>query len=49
LVTRRGIEAAVIVPMAEWRRLEQRAVPTLKELLLADEARFEVIVPPRRR
>jgi antitoxin Phd len=49
VVTRRGIEAAVIVPIAEWRRLQQGAPPTLKELLLADEARFDAIVPPRRR
>jgi prevent-host-death family protein len=49
VVTRRGVEAAVVVPIAEWRRLQQGAAPTLKELLLADEARFEPIVPPRRR
>jgi antitoxin Phd len=49
VVTRRGVEAAVIVPMAEWRRLQQGALPTLKELLLADESRFEAVVPPRRR
>jgi antitoxin Phd len=48
VVTRRGVEAAVVVPIAEWRRLQQGAGPTLKELLLADEARFEPI-PPRRR
>ena len=49
VVTRRGVEAAVIVPIAEWRRLQQGALPTLKELLLADVPRFEAIVPPRRR
>ena len=39
IVTRRGVEAAVLVPIDEWRRLEQRARPDLKELLLAPEAR----------
>jgi prevent-host-death family protein len=49
VVTRRGVEAAVVVPIAEWRRLQQGAAPTLKELLLTDETRFEPIVPPHRR
>ena len=48
IVTRRGIETAVLVPIAEWRRLQQSAAPTLKELLLSNEARFDSIVPPRR-
>jgi antitoxin Phd len=39
VVTRRGAEAAVLVPAADWRRLQRAAKPTLKELLLADEAR----------
>lgn len=34
VVTRRGVEAAVFVPIDEWRRLKQAARPTLKELLL---------------
>ena len=49
LVTRRGAEAAVLVPAAEWRRLEQQRPPTLKDILLADEPRFELPVPPRGR
>ena len=40
IVTRRGIEAAVLVPIAEWRRLQVNARRSLKELLLAPEARF---------
>lgn len=47
LVTRRGAEAAVLVPAAEWRRLQAAARPTLKELLLSDAARTESLVPPR--
>ncbi len=49
LVTRRGAEAAVLVPVAEWTRLSRGARPTLKELLLGDFARAELAVPPRGR
>jgi len=48
IVTRRGVEAAVLIPIEEWRRL-QSARPTLKELLLAETPRAEIPVPPRRR
>ena len=47
LVTRRGVEAAVLVPIEEWRRLGSAARPTLKELLLAEAPRAELPVPPR--
>jgi prevent-host-death family protein len=49
LVTRRGSEAVVVVPAEVWKRLEAGARPTLKELLLAPEARVEGLVAPRRR
>jgi antitoxin Phd len=49
IVTRRGVEMAVLVPFDEWRRLQSSARPTLKELLLADSPRAEIPVPPRRR
>jgi prevent-host-death family protein len=48
IVTRRGIEAAVLVPVEEWRRLQDSARPTLKELLLADSARARLSMPSRR-
>lgn len=48
LVTRRGVDAAVLVPVAEWQRLKSAARPNLKQLLLADEPRIEVRVPARR-
>src|SRR5215469_374021 len=41
VVTRRGIETAVLVPIDEWNRLQRAARPSLKALLLAPEARFE--------
>ena len=49
VVTRRGAEVAVLVPIEEWRRLKHAARPTLKELLLAPEGRFEMSVPERGR
>jgi prevent-host-death family protein len=47
MVTRRGTEAAVLVPVDEWRRLRAAARPSLKELLLSDEARAAIPVPER--
>jgi prevent-host-death family protein len=47
LVTRRGAEAAVLVPVDEWRRLKVAARPSLKALLLSDEARHELVLPAR--
>ncbi|CAG1016200.1 Antitoxin RelF [Burkholderiaceae bacterium] len=47
MVTKRGAEAAVLVPADEWRRLQASARRSLKELLLCDEARAEIPVPPR--
>jgi len=49
LVTRRGAQAAVLISVAEWRRLKSRKRPTLKEWLLADDARCDLNIPPRRR
>jgi antitoxin Phd len=49
VVSRRGAEAAVLVPIEDWRRLQQAARPTLKELLLADAPRGDIPVPPRGR
>lgn len=49
LVTRRGAEAAVLVPVVEWRRLQAASRPSLKELLLADRARADLVMPTRGR
>lgn len=47
MVTKRGAEAAVLVPVAEWRRLQAAARPSLKQLLLLSEARAELLIPAR--
>jgi len=48
IVTKRGVEAAVLAPIEEWRRLTAQARPGLKALLLADEARTDdLAIEPR--
>ena len=47
VVTKRGAEAAVLVPVDEWRRLQAAARPSLKQLLLSDVAR--AAIPTRKR
>lgn len=48
IVTKRGVEAAVLVPIDQWRRMEQMAKRDLKSLLLAPEARTDELTPHRR-
>ena len=48
IVTKRGVETAVLLPIETWRRLERMTRPDLKELLLSSEARSEDLTPPRR-
>ncbi len=47
MVTRRGEEQAVLVPVTEWRRLVESRVPSLKDLLLTDLGRGDLPIPPR--
>jgi prevent-host-death family protein len=47
LVTKRGVEAAVLVSAEEWHRLTSGNQPSLKDLLLAPEARGTLTVPAR--
>lgn len=46
-VTQRGTEAAVRVSVDEWKRLQASTRPSLKQLLLATEARGELSLPSR--
>ena len=48
VVTKRGVETAVLVPIEQWRRLQRMARPNIREWLLAPEARTETLTPPRR-
>ena len=47
VITKRGTEAAVLVPVDEWRRLTAAARPSLKQLLLTDSARVDFELAPR--
>jgi len=47
VVTLRGVETAVLVPMSEWRSLCERARPSLKSLLLTDSPRCDLELPAR--
>lgn len=47
VVTLRGVETTVLVPMQEWRSLHERARASLKALLLAPQARAGLSLPPR--
>jgi prevent-host-death family protein len=47
VVSRRGTDVAVLVPIDDWQRMQHAARPTLKELLLAEEPRAAIPVPPR--
>ena len=50
IVTRRGVETAVIVPIEQWRLLTQHQTRyrSVKEWLLAPEARGEIPLPDRK-
>jgi len=47
MVTKRGAEAAVLVPVAQWRRMQSVARPSLKALLMSDEGWGELVLPER--
>jgi prevent-host-death family protein len=47
MVTKRGAEAAVLVPLREWQRLQAVVRPSLKQLLLQKETRTTELVPAR--
>ncbi len=45
LVTRRGVETAVIVNVSEWKRLNASTHPSLKSLLLSP-TRYDLEISP---
>jgi prevent-host-death family protein len=47
MVTKRGAEAAVLVPLREWQRLQAVVRPSLKQLLLQTDARTTELVAVR--
>jgi antitoxin Phd len=49
IVSKRGVDRAVLIPVEEWERMQRSARPTLKDLLLADWPRAEIALPVRGR
>ena len=47
VVTRRGIDTAVVVSVEEWRRLNDENRLTWKDVLLGDGPRFRIPLPKR--
>ena len=47
IVTKRGVETAVLLPIEQWRRLKKMTRPDLKELLLTSEVRTDELTPTR--
>jgi antitoxin Phd len=48
IVTRRGVEAAVLVPIEEWKRLQARSRPSIKDVLLDPDGPHDIRLPSRR-
>lgn len=47
MVTRRGMETAVLLPVTEWRRLNDAARPSLKALLTSHDQPQDLVLPAR--
>lgn len=49
VITRRGVETAVLVPIDEWKRLQARSRPSIKDVLLDPNGPHDIYIPPRRK
>lgn len=49
VITQNGAEIAVLMAVAEWRQLQTSARPSLKALLMSDQARTNTLTPTRRK
>lgn len=47
VVTKRGHETAVLITIKEWNTLKQLAKPSLKSLLLSENAKGDLVLPKR--
>jgi prevent-host-death family protein len=48
VVTRNGVETAVLVSIEEWKRLKARGAPSLKEILLDPNGPHDIPLPAER-
>ena len=49
VITRRGVETAVLVPIDEWKRLQAQSRPSIKHVLLDPNGPHDISIPPRRK
>lgn len=47
MVTRRGIDTAIVVSVDEWRKLKNEKQLTWKDVLLGEGPRFDILLPKR--
>jgi antitoxin Phd len=47
VVTRRGIDTAVVVSIEEWKKLNDEKSVNWKDVLLGEGPRFEIPIPKR--
>lgn len=48
IVSRRGIETAVLIPIEEWKRLQAQSRPSIKDVLLDPAGPYDFPLPSRR-
>lgn len=48
VLTRRGVEAAILVPIEEWKHLQERAKLFIPDPLLDPNAPHSIPLPPKR-
>jgi prevent-host-death family protein len=48
IVTRRGVEMAVLVPIDEWKQMKDAVRPNIKDILLDPNGPHDLFIPPRR-
>jgi len=49
VVTRRGVETAVLVPIDEWKRLKEEKRESIKDVLLDPNGPYDLPIVRRRR
>jgi antitoxin Phd len=47
MVTKRGEEVAVVVPLHEWEMMKKAERPSLKDVLLTSASKYELEIPKR--
>jgi antitoxin Phd len=48
VITKRGVEAAVLISIDEWKWLQAQRRPSIKDVLLDPNGPHDIEIPPRR-